>query len=58
MRKWTAMAAAGMMALSLMGCAGAASSTTTSAETETAAVETTVEVVKPETITIQSLQKR
>ena len=55
MRKLTAMAAAGMMALSLMGCAGAAGSTTTSAETETAALETTVETVKPETITIQSL---
>ncbi len=55
MRKWTAMAAVGMMALSLMGCAGAVGSTSTSAETEAATVETTVEIEKPETIMIQSL---
>ena len=55
MRKWTAMAAVGMMALSLVGCAGAVGSTSTSAEVEAATVETTVETERPETITIQSL---
>lgn len=65
MKKFTAMAFAGMMALSLVGCSGAAGNGTTAAAATEAAAEsvvTTTENVgttmeteaKPETITIQA----
>ena len=60
MKKFTAMAFAGMMALSLMGCSSAAGNETAATTAAEAGTETTISATeaKPETIIIQGLNEK
>lgn len=60
MKKFTAMAFAGMMALSLMGCSSAAGNETAATTAAEAGAETTISATeaKPETIIIQGLNEK